>query len=46
MCGKTGVARKRITEVLTGKPYELGSPSLLASNFGLRDSMVEILSKA
>jgi myo-inositol-1(or 4)-monophosphatase len=29
-----------------GKPYELGGPSLLASNFGLRDSMVEILSKA
>jgi hypothetical protein len=24
----------------------LGGPSLLASNFGLRDSMVEILSKA
>jgi myo-inositol-1(or 4)-monophosphatase len=31
---------------IAGKPYELGGPSLLASNFGLRDSMVEILSKA
>ena len=31
---------------ISGKPYELGGPSLLASNFGLRDSMVEILSKA
>ena len=31
---------------ISGKPYELGGPSLLASNFGLRDSMVEILSNA
>src|SRR6476659_7399605 len=31
---------------IAGNPYELGGPSLLASNFGLRDSMVEILSKA
>ena len=31
---------------ISGKPYDLGGPSLLASNFGLRDSMVEILSKA
>ena len=31
---------------IAGKPYELGGPSLLASNFGLRDSMVEILSNA
>lgn len=30
----------------SGQPYELGGRSLLASNFGLRDSMVEILSKA
>jgi myo-inositol-1(or 4)-monophosphatase len=28
---------------IAGKPYELGAPSLLASTFGLRDSMVEIL---
>ncbi|MBV8189714.1 MAG: inositol monophosphatase [Alphaproteobacteria bacterium] len=28
---------------LAGKPYELGAPSLLASNFGLREAMVEIL---
>ena len=31
---------------ISGKPYEMGGPSLLASNFALRDSMVEILSKA
>ena len=31
---------------IAGKPYELGGPSLLASNFGVRDAMVEILSKA
>ncbi len=31
---------------IAGKPYELGGPSLLASNFSLRDSMVEILSNA
>ena len=31
---------------IAGQPYELGGPSLLASNFGLRDPMVEILSKA
>jgi myo-inositol-1(or 4)-monophosphatase len=30
---------------ISGKPYGLGGPSLLASNFVLRDSMVEILSK-
>src|SRR5262245_62836899 len=28
---------------IDGKPYELGGPSLLASNAGLRDSMVEML---
>lgn len=31
---------------IAGQPYELGGRSLLASNFNLRDSMVEILSKA
>jgi myo-inositol-1(or 4)-monophosphatase len=31
---------------VTGKAYELGAPSLLASNFGLRDPMVEILASA
>ena len=31
---------------ISGQPYELGGRSLLASNFNLRDSMVEILSKA
>ena len=31
---------------IAGRPYELGGPSLLASNFNLRDSMVEILSQA
>ena len=31
---------------ISGKPYEFGGPSLLASNFGLRDFMVEILSNA
>jgi len=31
---------------IAGQPYELGGPSLLASNFGLRDPMVEILSEA
>jgi myo-inositol-1(or 4)-monophosphatase len=30
---------------ISGKPYELGGPSLLASNFAVRDSMVEILTK-
>jgi myo-inositol-1(or 4)-monophosphatase len=30
---------------IAGNPYGLGGPSLLASNFGLRESMVEILSK-
>ena len=29
---------------ITGKPYELGAPSLLASNFGLREPMIELLS--
>ena len=28
---------------IAGKAYDLGGPSLLASNFGLRDPMVEIL---
>ena len=31
---------------IAGQPYELGGRSLLASNFNLRDSMVEILSNA
>ena len=31
---------------IAGRPYALGGPSLLASNFGLRESMVEILSAA
>jgi myo-inositol-1(or 4)-monophosphatase len=31
---------------IAGKPYELGGPSLLASNFGLRESMIEILAAA
>ena len=31
---------------IAGKPYALGGPSLLASNYGLRDSMVEILSQS
>jgi myo-inositol-1(or 4)-monophosphatase len=31
---------------ITGKPYELGASSLLASNFGLREAMVEILSES
>jgi myo-inositol-1(or 4)-monophosphatase len=30
---------------ITGKPYELGGPSLLASNFGLREPLVEMLSR-
>src|SRR5690349_18577249 len=29
-----------------GKPYELGGPSVLASNFGLHDPMIEILGGA
>ena len=40
------LSRLRERGDIAGKPYELGGPSLLASNFGLRDSMVEILSKA
>jgi myo-inositol-1(or 4)-monophosphatase len=28
---------------VSGKPYTLGGPSMLATNFGLRDAMVEIL---
>ena len=28
---------------ISGNPYVLGGPSMLASNAGLRDSMVEIL---
>jgi myo-inositol-1(or 4)-monophosphatase len=28
---------------ISGKPYELGGPSLLATNAGLRDAMVQIL---
>jgi myo-inositol-1(or 4)-monophosphatase len=31
---------------ISGQPYELGGRSLLASNFNLRDSMVEIFAKA
>jgi len=31
---------------IAGKAYELGAPSLLASTFGLRDPMVEILAGA
>lgn len=31
---------------IAGQPYALGGPSLLASNFAIRDPMVEILSKA
>ena len=31
---------------IAGQPYELGGPSILASNVGLRDPMVEILSRA
>ena len=31
---------------IAGQPYELGGPSILASNFGMRDSMVEILTNA
>ena len=31
---------------IAGQPYELGGPSVLASNFGMRDPMVEILSAA
>ena len=31
---------------ISGKPYEMGGLSLLASNFALRDSMVEVLSTA
>ena len=31
---------------IAGKPYALGGPSVLASNIGLRDTMVEILSGA
>jgi myo-inositol-1(or 4)-monophosphatase len=31
---------------IQGQPYELGGKSLLASNFGLKDPMIEILSKA
>jgi myo-inositol-1(or 4)-monophosphatase len=31
---------------VTGKAYELGAPSLLASNIALREAMVEILSKS
>jgi myo-inositol-1(or 4)-monophosphatase len=31
---------------ISGKPYALGGPSLLATNAGLRDSMVDILSNA
>jgi myo-inositol-1(or 4)-monophosphatase len=31
-----------ITDI-AGKPYELGGPSILASNMGLRDEMVEML---
>src|SRR5947208_12159265 len=30
---------------IAGKAYELGAPSLLASNFGLREPMVEMLSQ-
>jgi myo-inositol-1(or 4)-monophosphatase len=30
---------------IAGHPYALGAPSILASNFNLRDSMIEILSK-
>ena len=33
-----------IVSDVAGKPYELGGPSVLASNFGLRDPMVELLS--
>ena len=32
-----------IVSDIAGKPYELGGPSVLASNFGLREPMVEIL---
>jgi myo-inositol-1(or 4)-monophosphatase len=28
---------------VSGQPYELGGPSLLASNFGMRDPLIEIL---
>ena len=31
---------------IAGQPYELGGPSVLASNFGMHDPMVEILSAA
>ncbi len=31
---------------IAGQPYVLGGPSILASNFGMRDSMVEILTSA
>ena len=31
---------------IAGQPYELGGRSLLASNFGLKDPMIEILAKA
>ncbi len=31
---------------IQGQPYELGGKSLLASNFGLKDPMIEILAKA
>ena len=31
---------------IAGQPYELGGPSVLASNFGIHDPMVEILAGA
>ena len=33
-----------IVSDIAGQPYELGGPSVLASNFVLRDPMIEILS--
>ena len=32
-----------IVSDVTGKPYELGGPSVLASNFGMHEPMIEIL---
>ena len=32
-----------IVSDVTGKPYELGGPSVLASNFGLHEPMIGIL---
>ena len=34
-----------IVSDIAGQPYVLGGPSVLASNFGLRDPMVEILAR-